>query len=181
MKVLLKIVTALFLLVLIASCSAKTDISVRVNGVLMPNEVQNSILSLNKDKGIRIVWYYYRTHSKTIRSQGMSEVIQEEQPLDFQMPKVLPSDTTQVGIRIFVYNPFLLRFRISDSSEGKEGNKIYDGIRDNYETSLNGSVAKDRQNQIGARVDLMGNNGSLVVSSVNIGDLIYSIDSPKTD
>ncbi len=175
----LKIIIALFFFAILASCSQKADFSLRVNGVSMPNEVQNVILSDAQNRKIQVSWYFYRMHNKTIRSQGMSEVVSEKQPLDFQMPKKLSSDTTQVGINILVYNPYFLRFRIV-MSDPKE-RKVYEGIRDYYEVTLNGSIAKDRQYQIGARVDLMEKNGSFVVDSANIEDLTYSIDSSKAD
>lgn len=180
-KIIIAIIALLFIAVTV-SCAKRADISVKVNGVLMPREIQNSILSSDENKKIKVVWYYYRTHNKTIRSQGISEVIQEEQPLDFQMPKELPSDTSQVGIRIIVYNPYFLRFRISvlDGSS-KEEKKIYDGIKENHEVILTGPIAKDRQCRISARVDLIGKNGSFVADSADIGDLVYSINSSKSD
>ncbi len=178
-----KVIIALFFLSLTVSCAKRADISVRMNGVLMPKEIQNSILSSGENKKIRVVWYYYRTHNKTFRSQGISEVIQEEQPLDFfQMPKELPSDTSQVGIRIIVYNPYFLRFRISvlDGSS-KEEKKVYDGIKENHEVVLTGPIVKDRQCQVSARIELIGKNGSFVADSADIGDLVYSISSSKSD
>ncbi len=174
-----KMIIVLFFIAILASCSQKADFSLRVNGVSMPNEVQNVILSDAQNRKIQVSWYFYRMHNKTIRSQGMSEVVSEKQPLDFQMPKKLSSDTTQVGINILVYNPYFLRFRIV-MSDPKE-RKVYEGIRDYYEVTLNGPIAKDRQCQVNARVDLMGKNGSFVADSANIGDLMYSIDSSKAD
>lgn len=174
-----KIIIALFFILTVTSCSQKANFSLKVNGMLMPNEIQNVILSDSKNREVRVSWYYYRMYNKTIRSQGMSEVVPEKQPLDFQMPKKLSSDTTQVGINIIVYNPYFLRFRIvmSDSKE----RKVYEGVRENYEVALNGPIDKDRQCQVNARVDLMEKNGSFVADSANIGDLIYSIDSSKAD
>lgn len=179
MKASFKIIIALFFLAILASCSQKADFSLRVNGMLMPNEVQNVILSDAQNRNVQVSWYYHRTHNKTIQSQGMSEVVPEKQPLDFQIPKKLSSDTTQAGISVIVYNPYFLRFRIVMLEP--EERKIYEGIRDYYEVTLNGPIAKDRQCQVNARVDLMGKNGSFVASSANIGNLIYSIDSFKAD
>lgn len=179
LKVSLKMIIALFFLAMLASCSQKANFSLRVNGVSMPNEIQNVILSDSQNRKMQVSWYYHRTHNRTIQSQGMSEAVPEKQPLDFQVPKVLSSDTTQVGISVIVYNPHFLRFRIV-MSDPKE-RKVYEGIRDYYEVTLNGPIAKDRQCQVNAMVDLMGKNGSFVADSANIGDLIYSIDSSKAD
>jgi len=175
-----RVIISLFFLAILASCSTtKANFSLRVNGMLMPNETQNVMLSDAQNRNVQVSWYYYRMHNKTIQSQGMSEVVPERQPLDFQMPKTLSSDTTQAGINIIIYNPYFLRFRIVMLDP--EERKVYEGIRDYYEVTLNGPNAKDRQYQVNARVDLMGKNGSLVTNSVNIGGLIYSIDSSKAD
>lgn len=112
----------------------------------------------------------------------MSEVVQERQLLDMRVPKMLPPDTSAVGINVIVYNPNFLRFRIvmSDPLTFQE-RKVDEVIRGHYELFFDGPISNDRQFRISGRVDLIGKNGSFVADSADIGDLVYSINSSKSD
>lgn len=171
----LRIILAVISIAVLFSC--RTNPEVRINGFLVPNEVQNSVISDPERKQMRVIWYYTRGYEKTIHGKTMSEVVQEKQPLDMNVPKTLPPDTSAVGINVIVYNPNFLRFRIVmlDPLTFQE-RKVYEGIGDHYELVLNGPVSSDRQFRISGRVDLIGENGSFVVDSALVGDLVYSIE-----
>lgn len=173
---LLKIIIALIILSSLTSCAGKKIVpEFRINGVIMPNEAMNIVLANEEKKEIRIIWYYSRVYDKKIVTPKDSEIVKEKQPLNMEVPKILSSDTSEVGINVLVFNPHFLRYRIVMLEPNEK--KVYEGIRDNFEVFLNGPIAKDRQFKIGARIDLMGENRSFVANSAIIEDLVYTINS----
>lgn len=175
MKPLFRIIVVSVFLAILASCGGKQIVpEIRINGLAMPNEADNAILSTSEKKQVKVIWHYLRVYERKLQSQNLTEVVQEKQPLDMSTPKTLPSDTLEVGINIFVFNPHFLRYRIVMFDPNER--KIYEGIRDNYGIFLKGPIAKNRQWKINAKIDLLDEKGSFVVDSANTDDLIYSID-----
>lgn len=182
LKILKSVFSALLVLLSLAACAATTRVNLRINGIEMPAQAQAEVFSLRDQAGTRLamtVFYYFVcTRPKKIKVRGSNDVIMENRPLDFQVPKKLPGDTKMVGIRLFVYNPEFLKFRVVKEVSGDVTNKdiVYQGVRNYFNAVLEGPVEAGKQFELAARIELMRDDG-FVADSGELGDLVYTVSS----